>query len=118
MAECRYPLCETEVELGTWTTDFIIPDNGCYRVNLTITNINLIFLGVFDLCLNSLIDLASFETYGNDQFLIITRKNIILVTPRKSVLNKQITIMTCDNNEYIIDHGMLPIDPILEALGK
>ncbi len=116
MAECRYPMHENEKELGTWTTNFIISDTGRYHGDLTITNMNIIFLSKFESFLNSIIDIASFETYGTDQYMVIARKNIAKITPRKSVLNKRITIMTCDNNEFIIEYGLLSIDSILKAL--
>lgn len=116
MTECRYPLKEKEKELGTWTTNIIISDAGCYPVTLTITNINLILHGEFEISLSSIIDIAIFDSHYLDQFMIIPRKNIIKITPRKSVLNKRITIMTCDNNEFIIDCCMHSIDSILEAL--
>jgi len=116
MTECRYPLKEKEKELGTWTTNIIISDAGCYPVTLTITNINLIFHGKFEMSLSSIIDIARFETHGIDHYMIIARKNITKITPRKSVFNRRITIMTCDNNEFIIDCCMHSIDSILEAL--
>ncbi len=116
MTLCRYPMHENEKELGTWTANFIIPDTGSYHGNLTITNINIIFLGKLDPFLNSIIDIASFETYGTDQYMVIAREKIAKITPRKGVLNKRVTIMTLDNSEFIIDYGLLSIDSILEAL--
>lgn len=118
MTRCRYPLRETESELGTWTTNFIIPDTGSYFGDLTITNKNIIFLSQFDISLSSIIDLAYFEIYGTDQYMIIPREKIVQITPRKSMLNKRITIMTSDNSEFIIDYGVLSIDSILSALNK
>ena len=118
MTECRYPLKEKEKELGTWTTKITISDAGCYPVVLTITNINIILLGKFEISLSSIIDIASFETHGKDQYMVIARKNITKITPRKSVLNERITLMNCDNNEFIIDCCSLSIDPILGALKK
>lgn len=105
-----------EKELETWTTNFIIPDTGGYHGALTITNLNIIFLGKFDPFLNSIIGIASFETYGTDQYMVIAREKIAKITPRKGVLYKRITLMASDNSEFIIDYGLLSIDSILEAL--
>ncbi len=116
MTECRYPMHENEKEMGTWTINLIINDLGSYHGDLTITNMNIIFFGKFDSFLNSIIDIASFETYGTDQYIVIARKNIVIITPKKSALSKRITMMTCDNNELIIDYGLLPIDSILKVL--
>jgi|GEM_PF-1238181 len=118
MPKCKLPLDSSETELGTWTANFIIPDTGSYFGDLTITNKNIIFLSQFDISLSSIVDVASFEIYGNKHFMIIPRKRIVQITPRKSMLNKRITIMTSDNSEFIIDYGVLSIDSILSALNK
>lgn len=116
MAKCRYPLHEKEKELGTWDANFIISDAGCYPGYLTITNKNIIFLGDLDISLSSIIDIASFETLGTDQYMVIDRKKIIKITPRETMFNKRITIMTSDNSEFIIDYGLRSIDSIQKAL--
>lgn len=116
MAKCRYPLKEKEIELGTWAINFIISDAGCYSGILTITNMNIIFLSKFDISLSSIIDIASFKTFGTDQYLVMDRKNISKITPRETMFIKRITIMTSDNNEFIIDYGLGSIDSIQKAL--
>lgn len=116
MAKCRYPLQEKEKLLGTWAANFIISDAGSYAGDITITNKNIIFLGKFDISLSSIIDTAHFKTYGNDQYLIIPRAKIAIITPRETMFNKRITIMTSDNNEFIIDNGLRSIDSIQKAL--
>ncbi len=118
MTTCRYPMHKNEKELGTWTTNFIIPDTGSYHGELTITNMNIIFLGKFDSSLNLIIDVASFETHGTDQYMVIAREKIAKITPRKSALNKRVTIMTQDDYELIIDCSLLSVDFILDALKK
>ncbi len=117
MAKCKYPLKENEQELGTWTTNVILPDAGRYLGDLTITDQNIIFLSKFDTSLNSIIGMAFFETFGEEQYMVIPRIKIQKITPKKSMFNKRVTLMTEDNNEFIIDYGMLSIDPILKALG-
>lgn len=116
MAKCRYPLQKKEKELGTWATNFIISDAGRYPGDLTITNMNIIFLGKFDISICSIIDVASFETHGTDQYMVIDREKISTITPRETMFNKRITIMTSDNNEFIIDYGLRSIDSIQKAL--
>lgn len=116
MAKCRYPLKETEKELGTWDTYFIISDAGRYPGTLTITNKNIIFLGKFDISLSSIIDIASFATHDTDQYMVIDRKKISKITPRETMFNKRITIMTSDNNEFVIDYGLRSINAIQKAL--
>lgn len=116
MAKCKYPLKEKEKELGTWAINFIISDAGCYPGMLTITSMNIIFLSKFDISLSSIIDIASFESFGTNQYMVMDRKNISKITPRETMFNKRITIMTSDNNEFIIDYGLRSIDSIQKAL--
>lgn len=116
MAKCRYPLESAEQELGTWTVNLIISDAGRYLGDLTITNQNLIFLGKFDLSLNAIVDKALFRTIDREQYLVIPRSTIESFSARKSILNKRVTVITGDNSEFVIDYGMMSIDPILKAL--
>jgi hypothetical protein len=116
MAKCKYPLEPSEHELGTWTTNFIIPDVGRFLGDLTVTDKNVIFLGKFDMSLSAIIDKALFRTIDQDNFMIIPRNIIQSFSAKKSILNKRITLMTTDNNEFIIDYGMMSVDPIVKAL--
>lgn len=116
MAKCKYPLEPSEHELGTWTTNFIIPDVGRYLGDLTVTDTNVIFLGKFDISLNAIIDKAFFRTIDQESFIVIPRNQIQSFSAKKSILNKRITLMTSDNNEFIIDYGMMSVDPIVKAL--
>ncbi len=116
MAKCRYPLEESEVELGTWTTNLIIPDVGRYVGDLTITDQRVIFLSKFDTSLGAIIDKIAFETVDEEQYMIIPRSIIQKVTPKKGMLNKRVILMTEGDDEFIIDYGMLSIDKIVNAL--
>jgi hypothetical protein len=116
MAKCKYPLDASEQELGTWTTNFIIPDVGRFLGDLTVTSINVIFMSKFDLSLGAIIDKAFFRTIDQESFIVIPRNQIQNFAAKKSILNKRVTIMTSDNNEFIIDYGMMSVDPIVEAL--
>ncbi len=116
MSKCKYPLESSEHELGTWTTNFIIPDVGRYLGDLTVTDKNVIFLGKFDLSLSAIIDKAFFRTIDQDNFIVIPRNQIQSFSAKKSILNKRVTIMTSDNNEFIIDYGMMSVDQIVKAL--
>lgn len=116
MAKCKYPLESSEQELGTWTTNFIIPDVGRYLGDLTVTEKNVIFLGRFDVSLSAIIDKAFFKTIDQENFIVIPRNKIQSFFAKKSILNKRVTIMTIDNIEFIIDYGMMSVDPIVKAL--
>lgn len=118
MPKCKLPLQNSETELGTWTTNFLIPSMGRYLGDLTITDKRIIFLSKFDTSLDSVINMALFETFEDEQFMIIPRDNITKIIPKKSMLNKRVTLQTENNEEYIIDYGMLSINAILEALEK
>ena len=48
--------------------------------------------------------------------MVLPREEIQSIATKKSLLNKRITMITKDNNELIIDYGMLSIDPIVKAL--
>jgi len=131
MPKCKMPLENSEKELGTWTTNFLIPNVGRYVGDLTITDKRVIFLSKFDTSLNSVINMAFFETYEDEEYMILPRENyedeeymilprenINKVIPKKSLLNKRVTLLTNNNEEYIIDYGMLSINAIVEALEK
>ena len=118
MPKCKMPLENSEKELGTWTTNFLIPNVGRYVGDLTITDKRVIFLSKFDTSLNSVINMAFFETYEDEDYMILPRENINKVIPKKSLLNKRVTLLTNNNEEYIIDYGMLSINAIVEALEK
>ncbi len=119
MPKCKYPLEQTEKELGTWTTNMIIPDAGRYNGDLTATDQRLIFLSKykFDFSLAGLMGMAFFESIGEQEYMIIPRKDIQSVTPKKSFISKRAIVMMKNGEEMIIDYGMLNIDPILKALG-
>ena len=117
MPKCKFPLESTEKELGTWTTNFLIPNVGRYLGDLTITDKRIIFLSKFDTSLQSVINMAFFETFEDEQYMILPRENISQVIPKKSLLNKRVTLVSKDNEEYIIDYGMLSINAIVDALG-
>lgn len=116
MAKCKYPLDSSEQELGSWTTNFIIPDAGRYLGDLTVTNKNIIFLSKFDTSLEAILDKAFFRAIDQEQFIVIPRDQVQSFTAKKSLLNKRITFVTNDNNEFIIDYGMMSVDPIVKAL--
>lgn len=116
MAKCKFPLDVDEKELGTWTTNFIITEGGRYLGDLTVTDKRIIYLSKFDTSLNAVINKAFFKTIDQEQYLVIPREKIQSIIPKKSMLNKRITLVTDDDNEFIVDYGMLSIDPILKAL--
>ncbi len=116
MAKCVFPLDPGEKELGTWTTNLIIPDLGRYLGDLTVTDKRIIYLSKFDTSVDAIVDKALFRAIDQQQFLVIPRDKIQSITPRKSMLNKRITLVTNDDSEFIVDYGMLSIDPIMKAL--
>ncbi len=116
MPKCKLPLENSEKELGTWTTNFLIPNVGRYLGDLTITDKRIIFLSKFDTSLNSALNMAFLETYEDEQYMILSRDNINKVIPKKSMLNKRVTLVTKDNEEYIVDYGVLSINAIVDAL--
>ncbi|MDW7730048.1 MAG: hypothetical protein SCJ94_08595 [Bacillota bacterium] len=116
MAKCTFPLDSDEKELGTWTTNFVIPDIGRYLGDLTVTDKRIIYLSKFDTSINAILDKALLKTIDGEQFLVVSREKIKSIIPKKSMLNKRITLITDDDNEFIIDYGMLSIDSILKAL--
>lgn len=118
MPKCKLPLDNSEKEMGTWTTNFLIPNVGRYVGDLTITDKRIIFLSKFDTSLNSVINMAFFETFEDEQYMILPRENIKEIIPKKSMLNKRVTLVTNNNEEYIIDYGMLSIKAIVDALEK
>ncbi len=118
MPKCKFPLDASEKELGTWTTNFLIPNVGRYLGDLTITDKRVIFLSKFDTSLNSVINMAFFETFEDEEYMILPRENINKIIPKKSMLNKRVTLVTDNNEEYIIDYGMLSINAIVDALEK
>jgi hypothetical protein len=114
--KCKYPLEESEKELGTWTTNVVIPEIGRYLGDLTVTDKKVIFLSKFDTSLNALVDKALFRSIDQENYMVLPREEIQSIATKKSLLKKQITLMTKDSNELIIDYGMLSIDPIVKAL--
>lgn len=116
MAKCTFPLDSDEKELGTWTTNFIISDIGRYLGDLTITDKRVIYLSKFDTSLNAILDKAFFRAIDQEQFLVIPREKIQRIIPKKSMLNKRITLVTDDDIEFVIDYGMMSIDGMLKAL--
>ncbi len=114
--KCKYPLEASEKDLGTWTTNVVIPEIGRYLGDLTVTDKNVIFLSKFDTSLNAIMDKALFRSIDQESYMVLPREEIQRITAKKSLLNKRITLMTKDNNELIIDYGMLSIDPIVKAL--
>ncbi len=116
MPKCKFPLDDTEKELGTWTTNFLIPNVGRYLGDLTITDKRIIFLSKFDTSLDSVLNMAFFETFEEEQYMIIPRDKINKIIPKKGMLNKRVTLQTENNEEYIIDYGMLSINAIVDAL--
>lgn len=118
MAKCTFPLDSDEKELGTWTTNFMITDIGRYLGDLTVTDKRVIYRSKFDTSVNAILDQTFFKTIDEEQFLVIPREKIQSITPKKSMLNKRITLVTDDDNEFVIDYGMLSIDSILKALEK
>ncbi len=116
MAKNKFPLDPSEKELGTWTTNLIIPDAGRYLGDLTITDKRIIYLSKFDTSLNAIFDKAFFRVIDEEQYLVIPREKIQNIKAKKSMLNKKVILGTDDNRELIIDYGMLSIDSIMKAL--
>ncbi len=125
MPKCLYPLEESERELGTWTTNFVLPDVARYIGDLTVTDCNLIFRLRGQMSMNMLAsfllpDIISgqplYRTIGEDQYLVYPKDKIKAIIPQKSFLKKKIILQTDEDKELIIDNGMLSIDPILQAL--
>jgi hypothetical protein len=114
--KCKYPLEASEKELGTWTTNLVIPEIGRYLGDLTVTDKNVIFLSKFDTSLNAIMDKALFRSIDQESYMVLPREEIQSITTKKSLLNKRVKLMTKDNKELTIDYGMLSIDPIVKAL--
>lgn len=125
MPRCLYPLEDSERELGTWTTNFVLPDVARYIGDLTVTDRNLIFRLRGQVSMNMLAsfllpDFISgqplYQSIGEDQYLVYPKEKIKAIIPQKSFLKKKIVLQTSEDRELVIDNGMLSIEPIIQAL--
>jgi hypothetical protein len=114
----NFKCSNNEKELGRWTTNMIPHGGGRYTGQLVLTTQRLVFHAQFDTSLGGVIGDLFFNASDAGTFITIPKENIREVEPKISFLNKRIVLSTDNDQKYVIDNGMLPVQSILDALSK
>ncbi len=111
--------CEAnEKELGRWTTNFIPHQGGRYTGQLIVTDQRVVFHSQFDTSLKAVMGDLFYTGQDNHEFISIPLENIREISPKISFLNKRLIIDTDNDQNFIIDNGMLPVQKMLDAMQK
>lgn len=114
----NFKCCKDEKELGRWTTNMIPHGGGRYTGQLVLTTQRLVFHAQFDTSLGGVKEDLFFTSSDAGTFIAIPKENIREIEPKISFLNKRIVLSTDNDQKYVIDNGMLPVQSILDALNK
>ncbi len=111
--------CEAnEKELGRWTTNFIPHGGGRYTGQLIVTDQRIVFHSQFDTSLKGVVGDLFFAGSDNHEFICIPFDNIREVYSKIRLLNKRVIIDTDNDQNFVIDNGMLPVQKIFDAIQK
>jgi len=113
----NFEMLPQEVELGTWTLNYLPQGGGRYTGPLTVTDLRLLFKATFDTsAVGALKELIIYkDTHG---YLVIPKNRIKSVAKKSGLLKKQV-LVTLDNGDvHTFDYGMLSIEKLAAAIEK
>lgn len=114
----NFKCSKNEKELGRWTTNLIPHGGGRYTGQLVLTNQRMVFHAQFNTSLAGVIGDLFFHSSDAGTFITIPKEDIVAVEPVISLLNKRLILNTSNDQTYVIDNGMLPVQGILDAFKK
>jgi hypothetical protein len=111
----QFEMLPGEVELGTWTLNYLPPGGGRFTGPLTVTDQRLLFKATFDTSsLGVLRELIIYkDTHG---YLVIPKNRIKDVARKSSLLKKQVRVILDDGEVHTFDYGMLSVDKLAAAV--
>ena len=114
----NFKCSNNEKELGRWTTNLIPHGGGRYTGQLVLTSQRMVFHAQFDTSIGGVIGDLFFHSSDAGTFITIPKENIIDIEPKINILNKRLVLSTDNDQKYVIDNGMLPVQSMLDAFKK
>lgn len=114
----NFKCSKNEKELGRWTTNMIPHGGGRYTGQLVLTSQRVVFHAQFDTSFGGVIGDLFFHTSSAGTYITIPKEDIVAIEPVISLLNKRLILNTSNDQSYVIDNGMLPIQSMLDAFKK
>ncbi|MCJ7587814.1 MAG: hypothetical protein MUQ00_07945 [Candidatus Aminicenantes bacterium] len=111
----KYDLQPNEVELGTWTLNFLPHGGGRFTGPLTVTNQRILFDAKFDTSISgALKELIVYK--GSWGFIAIPKDKIKTVDVQSSLLKKKVVVTLANGDVHTLDYGMLSVQKIADAI--
>jgi hypothetical protein len=113
----QFEMLPNEVELGSWTLNYLPQGGGRYTGPLTVTDQRLLFKATFDTsAVGALRELIIYkDTHG---FLVIPKSRIKNIAKKSGLLKKQVLITLDNGDVHTFDYGMLSIEKLAAAIEK
>lgn len=104
-----------ELELGTWTLNYLPPGGGRYTGPLLVTDRRLLFKADFDTSPGgALKELVIFkDTRG---VLAIPRERVLGVEKKSGFFRKRVVVTLVGGEEHTFDRGLLSVDKLAAAI--
>jgi len=111
----QYELLPGEVELGTWTLNFLPHGGGRFTGPLTVTNQRVLFDAKFNTSVSGVLrELIVFK--GSWGFVSIPKDRIKGVDIQGSLLKKKVMITLDNDHIHTLDYGLLAVQKIADAI--
>jgi len=111
----KFEMLPGEVELGTWTLNFLPQGGGRFTGPLTVTNQRLLFDAKFDTSMSGAWrELIVYK--GSWGFVAIPKNKIKSVDIQSRLLNKKVVVTLDDGSVHAFDYGMLGVQKIADAI--
>jgi hypothetical protein len=111
----QYELQPGEVELGTWTLNFLPHGGGRFTGPLTVTNQRILFDAKFNTSFSGVLrELIVFK--GSWGFVSIPKDRIKNVETQSGILKKKVLITLDNGNTHTLDYGLLAVQKLADAI--
>jgi len=111
----HFELQPGEVELGTWTLNFLPQGGGRFTGPLTVTNQRILFDAKFNTSVSgALSEIVVWK--GSWGFVAIPKDRVKNVEIQSSMLKKKVSVTLDDGSVHTFDYGMLGVQKIADAI--